>query len=71
MTLADDWAKDDAKRQIVLEERDRYKLERDELLAALLDDYDTRAHLREAILAGEPDAKQIPSARQAGPSQSG
>lgn len=52
-------------------ERDRYKLERDELLAALLDDYDTRAHLREAILAGDPDAKQILESGQTSQSQSG
>lgn len=53
------------------EDRERFKLERDDLLAVLFQPYETRKHLAEAILAGDPDAKQIPRPRQTGPSQSG
>lgn len=39
-----------------LRERNRYMRERDDLLAALFQPYETRKHLAEAILAGDPDA---------------
>lgn len=39
-----------------MRERDRYKRERDELLAAFFEPYDTRQHIFQAILAGDPDA---------------
>ena len=45
-----------------MSERDRYKKERDELLLKLAETMDVEAL---------EDAKQIPSARQAGSSQSG
>lgn len=54
-----------------LAERDRYRCERDELLAVLFEDFDTRSHLDAAIRAGDSDAEQIPSSRQVGSSQSG
>ncbi len=53
-----------------LRERNRYKRERDELLAALFQPYDTRAHLS-AILLGDNDSKQEPLPRPTGSSQSG
>jgi hypothetical protein len=52
------------------QERDRYKRERDDLLAHLFTSYDNRLHLS-AILLGATDAKQEPLPRQAGQSQSG
>lgn len=55
----------------LVRERDRYERERDELLAAFFETYDTRQHIYQAILAGDPDAKQILESGQAGPSQSG
>lgn len=52
-------------------ERDELGRQRNDLLAVLFQPYDTRKHLAEAIFAGDPDAKQIPSSRQAGQSQGG
>lgn len=52
------------------EERNRYKLERDDLLSALFTSYDTRLHLS-AIILGADDPLEEPLSRQAGQSQSG
>jgi len=65
------WTESSRQCTVAEEERDRYRIDREDLLAVLFQDYDTRSHVAAAILAGDSNAKQIPSSRQTGSSQSG